>query len=254
MSAKETAPLSLAEAKIAGALQSSYRRLSEQPKESKSDTSQANLEAFHNEIKPILRNSCIECHGPDKQKAKFRVDTLDPDLINGNDADWWLEIMDVVSNDEMPPDDAPEMPAEDRKKTITWLSSEIQRASQARRTEQGHSSFRRMTRYEYNYALQDLLGLPFDFASDLPPDPVSEEGFNNSSEMLHMSPTQYGTYLELNRKALQRATVRGERPAMIYWGVSTEEAAKRKFDLLEKARNKPNILTKKTEEERKQNP
>ncbi|MGJ8725523.1 MAG: DUF1592 domain-containing protein [Roseibacillus sp.] len=239
--------LTLVEARIKGALQSSYLTSTEQVYESNSKTPQANLEGFHNEIQSILKTSCLECHGPDKQKAKFRVDTLDPDIINGDDADWWLEIMDVVSNGEMPPDDAPAMPDEDRKKTITWLSTEIQRASQARRTEQGHSSFRRMTRYEYNYALQDLLGLPFDFASDLPPDPVSEEGFSNSSEMLHMSPRQYSTYLELNRKALQRATVRGERPAMIYWGVSSEEAAKKKFIQLEKARTKPDHLTKKTE-------
>ena len=239
-------PLTLAEAKVAGALRSNYLSPSEQSEEPHSKKPQADLDTFHNEIQSILTNSCIECHGPDKQKAKFRVDTLDPDLINGEDADWWLEIMDVVSNDEMPPDDAPEMPDEDRKKTITWLSSEIQRASQARRTEQGHSSFRRMTRYEYNYALQDLLGLPFDFASDLPPDPVSEEGFSNSSEMLHMSPTQYSTYLELNRKALNRATVRGEQPEMKFWGVSSEEAAKKKFIQVQRAKTKPDQLTKRT--------
>ena len=36
--------------------------------------------------------------------AKFRVDKLDPDLVGGQDVDWWLEVMDVVSNDEMPPE------------------------------------------------------------------------------------------------------------------------------------------------------
>ena len=100
---------------------------------------------------------------------------------------WWLEVSAAVSNGEMPPEDAPKLADDDRNKIIEWLSSEIQVASQVRRTEQGHSSFRRMTRYEYNYALQDLLGLELDFAKDLPPDPVSEDGFRNSSEMLQMS-------------------------------------------------------------------
>ena len=34
-----------------------------------------------------------------------------------------------------------------------------------------------MTRYEYKYAMQDLLGLPHDFSRDLPPETSSEEGF-----------------------------------------------------------------------------
>ena len=85
-----------------------------------------------------------------------------------------------------------------------------------------------MTKYEYNYTLQDLLGLPYDFAKDLPPDPVSEHGFKNSSAMLHVTAKQYADYLEINRSALNRATVRGQRPEVVYWGVSAERAATRK--------------------------
>ncbi|MDA7519407.1 DUF1592 domain-containing protein [Akkermansiaceae bacterium] len=219
-------PTTLEKAKTTGALNSSYLKPATETIEG--GAPEANLKGFHGEIKAILAESCVECHGPDKQKAKFRVDILNPDLINGEDADWWLEIMDVLSNGEMPPEDAPEMADKDREKTIAWLSSEIQLASQVRRSEQGHSSFRRMTRYEYHYALQDLLGLPLNFSEGLPPDPVSEDGFSNSSEMLHMSANQYSTYLELNRKALQRVTVRGERPEVLYWGLSADKITKRK--------------------------
>ena len=64
-----------------------------------------------------------------------------------------------------------------------------------------------MTRYEYNYALQDLLGLQREFARDLPPEAHSEDGFQNSSETLQMSVLQLETYRRLARKALARATV-----------------------------------------------
>ena len=30
---------------------------------------------FEKEILPILRESCVRCHGPEKQKAKLRLDT-----------------------------------------------------------------------------------------------------------------------------------------------------------------------------------
>ena len=43
----------------------------------------------------------------------------------------------------------------------------------------------------------------------MPPDPVSEDGFKNSSETLQITASQYGTYLELNRKALKLAISSG---------------------------------------------
>ena len=106
-------------------------------------------------------------------------------------------------------------------------------ASDAQRAEQTHTSFRRMTRYEYNYALQDLLGVELEFAKGLPPESASEDGFKNSSQLLQMTGSQYGTYLELNRKALNRATVRGERPDVLVWAVSAERASVPRFAQLE---------------------
>ena len=227
----------LEQVKAEGALRSSYRNSTNS--ERMREAPQANLKAFRAEIEPVFAETCVECHGPDKQKAKFRIDTLDPDLLHGEDVSWWLEVMDVLSNDEMPPEDGPKLAGEDRSKIIDWLASQIQIASQVLRAEQGHSSFRRMTRYEYNYALQDLLGLPMEFAKHLPPDPVSEDGFKNSSEVLQMTGSQYSAYLELNRRALNLATVRGDRPEVMYWGVSAEQASEEKFAELDAAKEQP---------------
>ncbi|MEM1297176.1 MAG: DUF1587 domain-containing protein, partial [Verrucomicrobiota bacterium] len=218
--------LSFAEIKAAGALRSNYRN--QVPGESGHRAPEADLATFQSEIGPLLQHACVQCHGPDKQKADFRVDTLDPNLIEGEDADWWLEVVDVLSNAEMPPDDADVALADaDRAAIIDWLSSEIQVASHVRRSEEGHSSFRRMTRYEYRYALQDLLGLPFDFAKDLPPETESEDGFQNSSEMLQMTSIQFEMYRDLGRKALKKATVSGPQPQPLYYGITMEAAAAR---------------------------
>jgi hypothetical protein len=211
------------ELKVSGALKSRFRN--HQPRSVGTEAPQPNLGVFRKTIEPILKKSCVRCHGPKTQEGNIRIDTLDPDLLHGDDVDWWLEIVAVLSNGEMPPADATELRDEDRSKLVEWLSSELQVASAVRRADQGHSSFRRMTRYEHNYAMQDLLGLPFDFARDLPPEANSEDGFQNSSEMLHMSAIQFGTYRELSHNALKRATVRGERPKPIYWGVSMKAAS-----------------------------
>ena len=189
----------------------------------------ANLENFRKTIGPVLQRVCVGCHGPEKQKGKFRVDTLDPNLLKGKDVNWWLEVFDVIGNGEMPPEDAKVQLAYAEKALIVdWLAREIQLASEVRRSEEGNTSFRRMTRYEYKYALQDLLGIPHDFSRDLPPETTSEDGFKNSSEMLQMTVQQFEQYRDLARKALERATVRGEQPKMVYYGISMRDAAKRR--------------------------
>ncbi|MCM2372663.1 DUF1592 domain-containing protein [Aporhodopirellula aestuarii] len=223
--------LSLAEVKVAGTLTSNLRK--QIPDSITFETPQADLEVFRDEIEPTLRKACFECHGSETAEADIRVDTLDPDLLHGDDVSWWLEVSSAVSNGEMPPEDGPDLADEDRKKIIEWLSAELQKASQVRRLEQGRSSFRRMTRYEYNYALQDLLGLKLDFTKDLPPDPISPDGFMNSSDMLQMTGKQYAEYLEVNRRALNHVTVGGERPEVLYWGVSAEQASASQFAELE---------------------
>ncbi|HAW97902.1 MAG TPA: hypothetical protein DCX67_05140 [Opitutae bacterium] len=193
-----------------------------------SNLPQARLAEFRKSVEPVLKRVCVNCHGPQKQKGRFRVDTLNPDLLKGKDVSWWLEVFDVIGNGEMPPEDAKAQLTNDEKALVVdWLSSEIQTASQVRRSEKGHTSFRRMTRYEYKYAMQDLLGLPHDFSRDLPPETASEDGFKNSSEMLQMTAVQLGEYRAQARRALELATVRGDQPNPIYYGITMKAASAR---------------------------
>ncbi|WP_404308651.1 DUF1592 domain-containing protein [Neorhodopirellula lusitana] len=213
---------SLAEVKAEGRQRSDLKN-QVQPKVS-TVNAEPNLIQFRDEIAPLLNDACVSCHGDEVQENGFRVDTLDPNLIHGDDVDWWVGIINVISNGEMPPEGEVELADESRGKIVDWLSAEIQRASLIRRSEGNHSAFRRMTRYEYNYALQDLLGLPYDFAQDLPPETASEDGFTNSSEVLHMSSVQFEAYRDLSRKALEKAIVQGDRPEPWYWGISMQDA------------------------------
>ena len=185
----------------------------------------ANLGPFGKSIGPILKSSCQACHGPKKSEGRLRVDKLNPNLLTGPDIARWREIYNVLGNSEMPPADEPDyaLSEADRGSIVDWLGAELRKAYLVRRNNKQYSSFRRMTRYEYNYSLQDLLGLPYDLADRLPPEAVSEEGFKNRSEMLQMSAIQFVTYREIGLKALQRATVRGERPQGVTYLISMQE-------------------------------
>ena len=188
------------------------------------------LESFDLKIGAILRQHCIPCHGPKKSKARLRIDKLNPNIIDGKDVDWWVEILAVLTNGEMPPPEESELNDQDRVTAIDWLSGEIRKASIARRAKSEHSSFRRMTRYEYNYALQDLLGLNRQFARDLPPEAQSKDGFKNSSEVLKMSVSQLEMYRKIARSALTRATKPAQKPPVFYWGISMEKRSQKEWE------------------------
>jgi len=187
---------------------------------------EANLEAFKSTIQPLLEQYCYDCHGSGEVEGNVQISALDPDLLRGSDTDWWTEVFSSVTKGEMPPPDDYEMGDDERRQIVNWLSAELEAASVLRRQSGSQSAFRRLTRYEYNYALQDLLGLPWNFAKDLPPEPHSEEGFENDSELLHLSVSQFETYHRLARQALDRATVIGDRPQTIYWGIDMKTAAR----------------------------
>ncbi|MGE0609138.1 MAG: DUF1592 domain-containing protein, partial [Pirellulales bacterium] len=221
--ASELPPLSTAR-EVGRARSSLLAAVAQQAPHDPAGLPRANLADFEQHVKPALAKACVGCHGPDLAERQIRIDTLDPDLLQGGDVQRWLEVRNVLSKGEMPPEDAEVSLADAELRTIIeWLNQELQTASRTRHHEESYSSFRRMARYEYNYALQDLLGLPYALADSLPPETASEDGFKNSSELLQMSTMQFETYREIGLKALKRATVSGERPQPVTYIMSMRD-------------------------------
>lgn len=256
------APPSWDAVREAGRTKSRFLKATTKAPESTPTVPTANVGHFRKTIAPVLTKKCVACHGPDSAMANLRVDQLNPDLLTGPDVDRWRGIYKVLSNSEMPPEDEPEYRLADaeRSNIVDWLSKELSQASIAHRNRSEHSSFRRLTKYEYDYALQDLLGLPYPIAGGLPPETASDDGFQNSSDLLQMSAMQFEAYRELGLKALERVTVRGERPQPVTYLISMAEElkspppdkskGKKKDDKKEPPLNlgKPYLLNRATEE------
>jgi hypothetical protein len=162
-------------------------------------------------VAPILQKHCQGCHGPAKAKGDLRLDRLDPDLVKGKDADRWREVLDRLNIGDMPPENAPAMPREERELLTNWLVRERRKAALAKNPP---SHFRRLTRREYERTMQDLLGLDIEFGNRLPEDARSKNGFRNDGDALGMSALQYETYLQLADEALGAAIVSGPAPTV----------------------------------------
>ena len=168
---------------------------------------------FSKDVLPIVRSHCAGCHGPDVQEAGIRLDNLSTDLIHDRAAaEHWHEVLNVLNAGEMPPAGEPQLSSAQRQTMVRWISAAIQNAVEAQRTTGGRVVQRRLNRVEYQNTMSDLLGLEMDYTRDLPPDPVSPDGFRNNGQSLQMSALQLEVYLETARRALDQVIVSGPAP------------------------------------------
>ena len=165
----------------------------------------ASASNYETVLRPFLEKYCVSCHGPNKQKADLRLDRLDPDLVNGSDADMWQEVLDLINISEMPPKDATSQPKRaERQVIVDALTLSFRHAMEARRSTGGRNVIRRLTAYEYNNTLRDLLGLDLQYAIDLPPEGSAKEGFKNNSSVLGTSALHIEYFERIARSALER--------------------------------------------------
>jgi len=168
--------------------------------------------SYADQVEPILANYCYGCHGPDEQENDLRVDTLDRDFVNGRDGETWHDMHDVLILGDMPPEDEPQPSADERQLVIDWITAELERATEAKRATGGRGVIRRLTRYEYNNTLSELLGVELDYAKNLPPETAGPGGFQNDGSIMGMSGMQLEYFLEAARMGLDVALVEGPQP------------------------------------------
>ena len=176
----------------------------------------------------VLREFCYRCHGAKVQKADLRLDQLATDFRQSATAETWHDVLNKLNLGEMPPEDASQPTAAQMQVVTDWLTTELKAAALAKRATGRRVVLRRLTRYEYNNTLRDLLGIDFDFAQDLPPEPMSQAGFRNNGSALGISPLQIELYLESARRALDKVIVTGPAPEVVRHHTEKSDAKKGK--------------------------
>ena len=186
----------------------------------------ANGGSYETHIRPFLTRYCVSCHGPGKQKADLRLDKLDPDLIHGSDTDMWQEVLDLINVSEMPPKEATTQPRRSERQVIVdALTASLREAMKAKRSTGGRNVLRRLTAYEYNNTLRDLLNLDLQYAADLPPEGSAQEGFKNNSSVLGTSALHLEYFERIARTALEKIILTPtEQPAPYFVRVEPELA------------------------------
>ncbi len=168
---------------------------------------------FESQIKPFFKRYCIECHGPEKSKGKITLHSLDGDLAAGQESKRWELILDALEHEDMPPEGEENQPsASDRAATVKWIESGLRDYVKKASKLPVATTTRRLTNFEYQNTMRDLLGFELELSKNLPVDPDRPYHFHNTAELMMIGPDQLVRYKEAARKAMASAIVDPEKP------------------------------------------
>ena len=147
----------------------------------------------------VLDQFCVRCHNQRTRTAELALDTKDLSDVSA-EAETWERVIVKLRSQTMPPGGSPRPDQATYRAVATWLESEIDRVALASPDPGRGETFHRLNRAEYHAAVRDLLAVDVDVASLLPADNTFEHGFDNSGEMLSVSPDLVSRYLSAARK------------------------------------------------------
>ncbi|MDA0283025.1 MAG: DUF1592 domain-containing protein [Planctomycetota bacterium] len=167
----------------------------------------AGMKGYTSAVKPFFAAHCIRCHGPEMSKGKITLHSIDGDLSAGQELERWELILDMLEFGEMPPEGEPQPDKAERQAIVRWIESGlrdyVERASEVETV----PTVRRLTNFEYQNTINDLLGFELDVIRNLPEDPLKPYHFNNTAHFMMIGPEQMDRYRENARQAMVSAIV-----------------------------------------------
>lgn len=158
----------------------------------------------------FIDQHCMECHGPKKAKAGFRVDLLGADFTAAKMAEQWKEVIDRINAGEMPPKGSPRPNTKEAGAFVAWVNGQLQEVERAAKNAGGRIPMRRLNRDEYANTVRDLLKLDDNLVrplvEELPGDGKAE-GFDRLGAALYFDQTQIERTLAAAQKIAAQTIV-----------------------------------------------
>ncbi len=175
--------------------------------------------ALPSEIGSFLNTWCVKCHGPQKQKADARFDTLAGDIHDDGTLVDYQDILDQLNLEAMPPEEAAQPPAEQRRQVIDWFTQRVQTHHAGRSPSGQGTVLRRLNSREYRNTIRDLLQLDmsmFDPTAAFPRDQLDEH-LDNVGESLVVSGHLLNRYLDAAELVIDKALLSRDPPPVQKW-------------------------------------
>jgi hypothetical protein len=167
---------------------------------------------FTENIRPLLKSYCFECHNTTKKKAGLDLEKIDTDVAALDLVELWDQVGERLRGKEMPPAKRKQPTEDERQKLLAWVKhvadSQVNYdklpKEELEKLLAGPMMSRRLNRGEYNNTLRDLFGVDLHAGDLLPSEGGGGEGFDNTGATLFITPVLMEKYLEAAELVLSR--------------------------------------------------
>ena len=180
----------------------------------------ASAQSFKAAVTPLVEASCLTCHG-DRTVTPLNLARLGFDLTDHETYRAWEKVYQRLSKGEMPPATSPQPDTAAVETALGSLKRALVDANLLARGEH-RTPLRRLTRLEYAYTIQDLLGIDEAIASELArtlPAEADSGGFDTVAANQGISPLHVRSYLDAADRALDAAIAVGPPPPVEHFTI-----------------------------------
>jgi hypothetical protein len=163
-------------------------------------------------VQAFVKSHCVDCHDADMKKGGFDLTALPFELGDPAAFHRWVHVFDRVSAGEMPPKTEERPPADELRTFLQELRGTLHETDAMRIAREGRVRARRLTRFEYERTVHDLLGIDTPLLDLLPEDPRGD-GFDTVSAAQAVSHHLLEKYLAAVDVALDSAFAHAFEPA-----------------------------------------
>lgn len=151
--------------------------------------------AFRDQLQPLLRAYCFECHGNDDAQGDVHLEKYGSVKELTADRKEWFRALKQVQLGTMPPEDGPKMDSATRARMVKLIDELANSVDCVRNPNPGKVTLRRLNREEYRNTIRDLTGVDYTPARGFPGDDVGY-GFDNIGDVLSLPPLLMEKYLD----------------------------------------------------------
>jgi mono/diheme cytochrome c family protein len=154
-----------------------------------------------NRHQEMVQAYCVTCHSARAQMGGLALEGLNLQAA-ADHAEIWEKALRKLRGNQMPPPGSPQPPRQDVESFVAWMENTLD--TSATGPTAGHVPIQRLNRTEYAASVKALVGVDVDPTDVLPQD-IQVEGFDNIADALSVSPAFLEQYVTAARHVAQVA-------------------------------------------------
>src|SRR5262249_45278225 len=127
---------------------------------------------FLRDVRPILEKHCFECHSGDEPKGGVDLSLAQDGGEARRMGSVFPRAISMVERRKMPPESGRPLKDDERVALVAALKDVLSHPEPGESLDPGRVVLRRLSRFEFDHAIHDLLGARYDSSAIFPADPI----------------------------------------------------------------------------------